>query len=175
MDKEILKILKKRRSIRRFKDEKIEKDVLDQILKAGLLAPSSKNKRPVEFIVVEDKDTLLKLKDCKSKGAEPLNTATCAIVVISNMDLSDVWVENASIATILIQLAAAELGLGSCWIQIRKRMNIIGDAEEEVRKVLNIPEKYGVLSIIALGYKDEEIKPYTEESLDFSKIHYGKY
>ena len=172
---EILDILSKRRSIRQFKDQKIDKSILEQILKAGLLAPSSKNKKPVEFIVVEDKDTIEELKKCKSKGADALTTASCAIVVIADSHLSDVWVEDASIATILIQLAAENLGLGSIWIQMRKRFNDQGDAEEQVRKLLNIPEKYGVLSIIALGHKDEEKQAYDIGELDFSKIKYHGY
>ena len=55
---------------------------------------------------------------------------------------------------------------------MRKRFNDEGDAEEQVRKVLNIPENYGVLSIIALGHKDEEKKAYDLNSIDFEKVHY---
>lgn len=175
MDYELLNILLNRRSIRKFKDEKINVETLEKVLKAGLLAPSSKNKKPVEFIVVEDKETIKDLKTCKSKGAEALNTAPCAIVVIGDSNLSDVWIEDASIATILLQLAAENLGLGSLWIQIRKRFNDIGDAEDQVKKTLNIPEKYGVLSIVAIGYKDEEKKAYDIKSLDFSRVRYKGY
>ena len=169
---EILEIFKKRRSIRKFKDEKIETNILEEILKAGLLAPSSKNKKPVEFIVIEDKKTIQELKKCKSKGAEALNTAPCAIVIIADSQLSDVWVEDAAIASTFIQLAAEDQGLGSVWIQMRKRFNDEGDAETQIRKVLNIPENYGVLSIVALGHKDEDKVPYDLKSLNFSKVHY---
>jgi nitroreductase len=175
MGYEVLEILKKRRSVRKFKEEKLDKEVINKVLRAGLLSPSSKNKKPVEFIVVDDKETLLKLKECKSKGADALNTASCAIVVIADSQLSDVWIEDASIATILLQLAAEDLGLGSVWIQMRNRQSNLGCSEEQVRKVLNIPEKYGVLSIVAIGYKDESTKPYDESSLDFSKVHYDNY
>lgn len=175
MGYELLEILKNRRSIRKFKEEKVAKEVIEQILKAGLLAPSSKNKKPVEFIVVEDKDALLKLKECKNKGADAFNTAPCAIVVIADHQLSDVWIEDASIATILIQTAAENLGLGSVWIQMRNRQNNNGNSEDEVRKVLNIPGNYGVLSIVAIGYKDEIKEPYNESSIYFSKVHYDKY
>lgn len=173
MEPKILNILQNRRSIRKFKDEKIEEDTLKKIMQAALLAPSSKNKKPVELVVVEDKETIQELKKCKAKGAEGLTTASCAIVVIADSELGDVWVEDASIAAILIQLAAEELGLGSVWIQMRKRFNDNGDAEDEVRKVLDIPENYGVLCIIGLGHKDEEKKPYDTKSLDFSKVHYN--
>lgn len=175
MEKQLLNILKNRRSIRKFKDEKIDTKIVEKVLKAGLLAPSSKNKKPVEYIVVEDKETILELKKCKNKGAEALNTAPCTIVVIGDSDLSDVWIEDASVAATYIQLAAEDAGLGSVWIQMRRRFNENGDAEDEVRKLLNIPGKYGVLAIIALGYKDEEKQPHDINNLDFSKVRYKAY
>lgn len=175
MEKEFFNILKNRRSIRKFKDEKIDRIRLEKILKAGLLAPSSKNKKPVEFLVIEDRETILELKKCKNKGAEGLNTAPCVIVIIGDSALSDVWIEDASVAATFIQLAAENVGLGSVWIQMRKRFNENGDAEEEVRKVLNIPEKYGVLAMVALGYKDEEKQAYDTKNLDFSKVRYEGY
>lgn len=175
MEYEILEILKNRRSIRKFKEEKIDNSIIEQLLQATLLAPSSKDKKPVEFIVVDDKETIEKLKTCKSKGAAALETAPCAIVVIADSELSDVWIEDASIAATLIQLAAANLGLGSVWIQMRKRQSDIKSSEEEVRELLNIPEKYGVLSIMAIGYKDEIKEPYDVKSLDFSKVHNNRY
>lgn len=172
---EILEILKERRSIRKFKEEKVDKELVKKILKAGLLGPTSKNKKPVEFIVIEDKETILKLGECKSKGVDGLINATCAIVVIADSEKSDVWIEDASIAAILIQNAVTNLGLGSVWIQIRNRQNSTSSSEDAVRKVLNIPTNYGVSSIIALGYKDEVKEPYSEEAIDFSKVHYGKF
>lgn len=175
MENYFLNLLQKRRTVRRYREEKIEEEIIDQILKAGLLSPSSKNKKPVEFIVVEDKETLKKLKESKNKGIEGLNTALCAIVVIADSQLSDVWIEDASIAATMIQLAASEQGLGSCWIQIRKRKNNNGDSEDEVKASLNIPEKYSVLSIISLGYKDEEKNPYDDKDYDFSKVHRDKF
>lgn len=175
MENKFLDFLKKRRTVRRYREEKIEEEKIEQILRAGLLSPSSKNKRPVNFIVVEDKETLNKLKESKNKGIEGLNTAPCAIVVIADSQLSDVWIEDSSIAATMIQLAASELGLGSCWIQIRKRKNSNGDSEEAIKNILKIPGKYSVLSIITLGYKDEEKDPYDDKDYDFSKVHHGKF
>lgn len=175
MENRFLNLLKNRRTVRKYKEEMLSKEILDQILKAGLLGPSSKNKKPVEFILVEDKESLQSLKESKTKGIEGLNTAPCAIVVIADSQLSDVWIEDASIGAILIQIAASELGLGSCWIQIRKRKNDKGDSEDHVKKILNIPEKYSVLSIISLGYKDEEKTPYEDKDLDYSKVHHDKF
>lgn len=171
----MLDLLKRRRTVRKFKEEKIPRDTIEKIIKAGLLAPSSKDKRPVDFVVVEDRDTMMRLRKCKAKGANGLDTAVCAIAVIADSDLSDVWVEDASIASILIQLEAEAQGLGSVWIQMRKRQSDFGESEAEVRNVLNIPENYGVLSIVALGYKDEEKTHYDENNLNMSKVHFEKF
>lgn len=169
----MIDLLKNRRSIRKFTEEKVSKEDLEKILKAGLLAPSSMNKKPVEFVVIEDRQTILKLEKCKKFGTVPLKTAPLVICVISDSELSDVWVEDASIASVLIQLEVEKLGLGSTWIQLRNRTCDEGISEEAVRKVLSIPQKYGILSLIAIGHKDEDKNPYTDEDLDFSKVHYG--
>lgn len=171
----MLELLKNRRSIRKFTDEKISKEDLDKILKVGLLAPSSMGKKPVEVIVVEDKKTILKLETCKKHGTLPLKTAPLVIAVIADSELSDVWVEDASIVSILIQLEVEKLGLGSTWIQMRKRESMEKSSEEAVREVLEIPEKYGVLSLIAIGHKDEEKKPYDENDLNLEKVHHNKF
>lgn len=173
--KDFLDLVMNRRSTRLFKDEKLDKELIQKIVKAGLLAPTAKNKKPVEFIVVEDKDTLLKLKDCKAKGGVGLETSPCAIVVISDSDKSDVWIEDASIAATYIQLEAENLGLGSVWIQMRKRFSETGESEDEIRKLLNIPEYYGVICVVALGYKNEIRKPYVDSDIDFSKVKFESY
>ncbi len=175
MDYNLIDLLMRRRSIRVFKDEKLCKEQLKKIINAGLLAPSSKNKKPVEFIIVENRDTLLRLKECKAKGNIGLNTAPCAVVVIGDSDRSDIWVEDASIAASYLQLEAENLGLGTVWLQIRKRFNEFDDSEKQVRKLLNIPENYGVLCIIAVGYKNEIISSYDEKDIDISKAHFESF
>lgn len=171
----MLELLKNRRSIRKYKEDKIDKELLDKILKCSLLAPSSKNKRPVELIVIEDRESILKLEECKNMGTLGLKTAPLAIAIIGDTQKSDVWVEDTSIVATIIQLEAEDLGLGSCWIQMRKRQGESEDCEVLVRKVLNIPDNYGVLAVLSLGYKDEQKKPYNEDDIDFSKIHYNKF
>ncbi|WP_313344055.1 nitroreductase family protein [Sedimentibacter sp.] len=171
----MLEVIKNRRSTRKFKDEKLPKEIIVEILKAGLLAPTSKNKKPVEFIVVEDKETINKLKECKNKGGNGLDTASCAIVVACDCEESDVWVEDASIAASYMQLQVEKLGLGSVWIQIRKRFNDNGDAENQVRNILNIPHYYGIVCVLAVGYKAEYIRKYEDNEIDVSKVHYEKF
>jgi nitroreductase len=164
-------LLLKRRSIRRYTDKPVEKEKVDQLLRAALLSPTSRNTRAWEFIVVEDKEILEKLSLSK-KGAQALKGAALGIVVLANPDQSDVWVEDTSIATVILQLTAQSLGLGSCWIQIRERMYNDGTtAEEYVREVLGIPDSLKVESIVSLGYPDEVRPLHTEEELLWDKMH----
>ncbi|MGI5971975.1 MAG: nitroreductase family protein [Oscillospiraceae bacterium] len=169
-------LLKSRRSVRKFLDREMEKEKIDLILKSALLSPSSRARRPWEFIVVTDRNTLNKLSKCREHSSGFLSGAPAGIVVAADTELTDVWTEDASIASIIIQLAAQSLGLGSCWIQVRQRPHDdMLSAGEYVKQVLNIPEKYAVESIIALGYPAGEMKPYDEKELRYEKIHYGEF
>ncbi|MEG2353309.1 MAG: nitroreductase family protein [Clostridium sp.] len=171
----MLELLKQRRSIRKYRDLEVEKEVLEKILNVAMLAPTSMNKKPVEFIIVEDKETLLKLEGCKKIGTLALKTAPLAIVVIADKEKSDVWVEDASIAAILIQMEVEALGLGSCWIQMRNRQSETGDSEKDIRRVLNIPENFGVLSVLTIGYKYEFKEPYQDSNIELTRVHNNKY
>lgn len=172
----MLNLLMKRRSIRKYKNMEISKDKVDTLIKAALLAPSAKGTRPWELIVVEDKETLEKLGKAKQHASGFISEAPLAIVVAADSTKTDVWVEDTSIASTIIQLEAEHLGLGSCWVQIRNRMHDEdSSAEKYVKEVLGIPENYTVESIISIGYKDEEKIPYTEESLKYEKIHREKF
>ena len=172
----MLELLKTRRSIRRFQDRPVEKEKIDQILKAVLLAPSSRSRRPWEFIVVTDKETLRELSLCRQGSSSFLAEAPLGIVIIADKEACDVWVEDCSITAILAQLTAHSIGLGSCWIQIRERMKDESiSAETYIKERLNIPDKYAVQCIIAIGYPGEEKKSYDEEQLPYNKIHFEKY
>lgn len=169
-------LLKSRRSIRKFQDKEVEKEKLDTILKGALLSPSSRSIRPWEFIAVTDKEILQKLSKCKKHGSQFLSDAPLGIVVIADKAACDVWVEDTSIASIIIQLAAQDLGLGSCWIQVRERLHSDGGkAEDYIRELLEIPENYSVESVIAVGYPAEEKKPYDEDGLLYGKLHFDRY
>lgn len=172
----LLEQLKIRRSIRKFQDKQVEKDKLDLLLKSALLAPSSRSIRPWQFIAVDDANLLTKLSLCKKHGATFLANAPLAIVVIADSSLSDVWIEDSSIASTLIQLTAHDLDLGSCWIQIRERdYSENQKSEDYIKKLLSIPDSFHVESIIAVGYPAEEKKAYQEDALLYDKIHYNKY
>jgi nitroreductase len=100
-----------------------------------------------------------------------LKGAGLGVVVCADETESDVWIEDCSIASIILQLTGQSLGLGSCWIQIRKRMHDdTTTSEEYVRVVLGLSEHMKVESIIAFGYPDEEKPPIPDEQLDYNKI-----
>ena len=168
----ILELLRKRRSIRLYEKRAVEQEKKDVITKAALLSPSSRGIRPWEFIIVEKKETLERLALSKASGSAFIKEAPLVIAVIADTVKSDVTIEDASIATVVIQLAAEDLGLGSCWIQIRNRKTGNGNSSEEyVRDVLKIPGNYQVEALIAIGYPAQTLEGYKDEELLYNKIH----
>ena len=169
-------LIKRRRSMRKFTGEELTQDEVVSLLKAALMSPTSKRSNSWQFVVVDDKSTLELLSKCKEAGASFLKDAAVGIVVLGDPLASDVWIEDASVASIMIQLQAEDLGLGSCWIQVRERYTATGmSADEFVHGVLDIPLQLQVLSIIAVGHKGMERKPFDEDKLQWEKIHLNKY
>lgn len=169
-------LLVERHSIRRYTDRLIGAEDVKTILEAALLAPSSKSKRPWQFIVVEDKEMLQKLSKAKPVAAHPIAGATMAVVVVSNPELSDVFIEDATIAAVFMQLQASALGIGSCWIQIRNRFSEDGEpAEVMVQQLLGIPQYLPVECIVTFGYKNEERRPVDTSKLLWEKVHIGQW
>lgn len=169
---DLLKIMENRRSVRNYTGETISNEKIDRILKAGLLSASGRSKKPWEFIVVKNKDTLLKLSKCRVGSAKMLQGADCAIVVIANADLTDVWVEDCSIAMANMHLMADSLGIGSCWIQGRLRESENGESTESyLRDILKFPENYRLEAILSLGMTNNHPAPHNSDELPFEKIH----
>ncbi len=171
-----LSLVQRRRSIRRYMDKPVEPEKIDLLIESALRAPSSRGFNPWEFIVVSDGVLLEKLSKAKPHGASFLKNAPLGIVVCADPEKCDVWIEDASIASIFIHLASESLELGSCWIQIRKRMHDqTKTAEQYIRELLDIPEKLNVESIIAVGYPTEKKSPHPKEDLQYDKVHYDVY
>jgi len=169
-------LIRDRRSIRQFLDKPVEKEKIDLLIEAGLRSPSSRSLYPWEFIVVTDKQTLFELSCSKPHGAKFLKNAAVGIVIIADPLKCDVWIEDSSIASTYIQLAAESIGLKSCWIQVRKRFYKDEiPAENKVASILDIPENFRVESIMAIGYPGETKKGHENKSLLYKKIHYKKY
>lgn len=169
-------LIKSRRSMRKFTDALLTGDEVQLLLRAGLMAPSSKGMHSYEFVVVEDKQMLSALSQCKAQGSDFLSDAPLAIVVLADPQVSDVWVEDASMAAANILLQAEDLGLGACWIQVRKRYSSDErSAEQTVKHLLGIPSERGVVCIIAVGHKGMERKPQNEDRLKWERVHIGQY
>jgi nitroreductase len=163
-----------RRSVRQYLDEPLLPSEVEQIMKAALMSPSSKNSRPWQFILVENKEMLQKLSASKSSGASFVAGCALAIVVLTDPLLSEAYVEDAAIAATYIQLQAEDLGLGSCWVQIRGRERADGyDSEQYLRDLLGIPSHLTVGCLVAIGRKAKAGKPHSEEKLQWEKLHIG--
>lgn len=172
----MLNLMKKRRSIRIFQDRKIERDKIDKIIQAVLLSPSSKNNNPWKFIIVDDKELLLKLSEAKNQGSQFVANSPLALIVLADPNQSDVWVEDCSIATTIIILAAQDLGLGSCWVQIRKRNHSSGiNSEVFIKKIFDIPDSLRVLSIVAIGYSKKEKPEKVIEEEKLKDVYLNKF
>jgi len=169
-------LIKNRRSIRKYKKQEIEKDKIEKLIKAALLSPSSKARYPCEFIFVNDKELLAKLSQSKPHGSVFLANAPLGIVVTADSTKSDVWIEDASIAATFIILAAEALGLGACWIQIRKRKySETINSEEYIRNILSVPDNRRVLAMVGVGHSDEIKMPRQEGGLEYDKIFFNQY
>ena len=173
---DMIELLRKRRSIRKFADKIIEPEKIEILKEALLRSPSSRGIDPWEFIFVDDSELLKQLALCKPHGAGFLKEAALGIVICADEQKSDVWVEDCSIASILVQMVAQSIGLGSCWIQIRKRkFDDHTTSEDCIRNLLNIPGGLKVESIIALGYPAEKKDPVPRENLKYEKMRINYY
>jgi nitroreductase len=167
----MLDILRSRRSIRRYKDREIEIEKIELLKEAALRSPSSRGINPWRFLFVTDRALLCELSRAKKSGSSFLKGASLCVVVCAAQGESDVWVEDCSIACIILQLAGQSLGLGSCWIQVRKRMHDVSlSSEDYIKQVLGLPENLSVEAIIAFGYPDEDKRPVPNERLEYEKI-----
>lgn len=165
-----------RRSHRKFTEEEISPEDVQTILRAALMSPTSKSQRAWQFVVVEDKLDINKLADAKDLGSQFMKGAPLAIVVLGDPQQNDCWIEDGSIAAISMQYQAEELGLGSCWVQMRGRGLADGTpADEVIRGVLDIPSNLNTLCIIAIGHKADERKPQNEDNLKWENVHADKY
>lgn len=164
---ETIKTIKERRSIRSYKDKAVSKEILEELVDCGRLAPSARNNQLWEFIIVTEKETLTKLSETISTGPFIGDAAACIIVCgdSSNHHL----IEDGSAATENILVAAHSLGLGACWVAGVNRTY-----DGDVKNILEIPEGIDMVSIIPIGYPSEEATMGSKRDLK-EVIHWDKY
>ena len=169
-------LLRSRRSIRRYQSKPVETKKVDFLMEAALRSPSSRGFNPWEFVVVDDPETIQRLSQSKPHGASFLANAPLAVVVCADTDKSDVWVEDVSIATLILHLAATDLGLGSCWIQLRMRdHDDTTTAGAFAAQVLGLRDGLEVSAIMAIGYPDQQLAGHPNASLQRDKVSLNRY
>ncbi|MDD4579260.1 MAG: nitroreductase family protein [Methanothrix sp.] len=159
---ELMQAIRARRSIRNFQGKPVEEEKLLAVLEAGRLAPSAKNMQDWRFIVVRDETARGRL----AEAARSQQFVAQAPVVIAACGTSDLvmtcgqpaYAIDVSIALDHMTLAAASLGLGTCWIG--------AFYEEQARAILGVPEGVRIVALLPLGYPAEEPFPRPRKSLD---------
>lgn len=165
-----------RRTIRKFKNKPLEKEKLDEILKAVLKSPTGQGKDSFEFIVFNKKEEVEKLVGIKPHGGSCLETATAAIAILVDKNKAATPIEDGSVAAHTVGLKAYDLGIGSCWVHLVGRKASEEETSEEFfKKITDFPDNLLLFAVIALGYPDETKPSYTEKDMNFSKINYNKY
>jgi nitroreductase len=158
------KVIKTRRSIRKYKGTPVPRESLMKILEAARIAPSAAHRQPWHFVVVGDKETIEKLAGRSKWAAE----APAMIVGLADPVASPNWCLNdMGIAFEHIVLTATSLGLGTCWMGQTKR-------DAEVKEILGIPDELKVIALTPLGEPDEIKEPKERKSLE-EIVSWGKY
>ena len=143
-----------RRSIRKYLPDPVSRDMIDNILKAGMSAPSAGDEQPWHFIIIDKRDLLVKISEMHPY-AKTLKDAPAALLICADQNapkFKDFWVQDCSAASENMLLAAHDLGLGAVWIGVYPAEKLVTG----IRELLQIPESVTPFSAIAVGYPAEE-------------------
>ncbi|MFP4180023.1 MAG: nitroreductase family protein [Spirochaetaceae bacterium] len=169
-------VLHSRRSIRAYKETSVDLQDVKKMIDAALHSPTAKNIPGVHIVVIDDREKLKTLSKCKPHGADFVADAPLAFVVAGDTDKSVAWIEDASITCITLQYSAEELGLSSCWAQIRERKTPEGGSSSEyIKTECGLPGNFEVEAIIAVGYPDEKVPPRSEDELPLKNVHHNSF
>lgn len=178
MENRLYELTRKRRSVRRYGQKGVDDAVVQEMIKVALTAPTSFGHKPVEFVIVRNKETIRKIGACKRMGGSQINGADVVIVVTvktADRRQAEFWIEDGAIASAYLLLAAEQYGLGACWVHIRNRMGRQKTSDEEIRALLGVPDGYSVLNLVAIGEKGESPRPYSDADLHMENVHYEKF
>ena len=140
---DFLEVIEKRKSVRKYADRPVEREVLDAIVKVAQTAPSSRNSKSSAFMIIEDRDTIDALSQMRDYGASPLKSAQAAILVMGDPSKTALWVANCAISATFIQLAVTAMDLVSCWIHINGRP-VLKDEPQGARADDYVAELLGI-------------------------------
>ncbi|MCX7917637.1 MAG: nitroreductase family protein [bacterium] len=147
---EILRVLKERRSIRKYQKKEVSKNIIEDIIDCARFAPTAINIQPWEFIVITDEEMRKKIANITDYGKFIKDAPVCVVVFCKE---TKYYLEDGCAATTYILLAAKSYGLGSCWVAGDKK-----NYAEKIRELLQVPQGYKLISLISIGYPDEEPK-----------------
>ncbi len=159
---EFMDVVMKRRSVRKYKPDKVPKAEIEYVLEAARLAPSWANRQCWRYIVVTDEATRRKIAMTEWAAKAPVMIVGCGDPTkAGNHDGKPYYMLDMGISMEHLVLAAAERGLGTCWLG--------GQFDERiVREALGVPESHRVVALTPLGYPDES--PPAKERKPMSKI-----
>jgi nitroreductase len=165
MGKELIQTIFARRSVRRYTDEPVSEADIQTLLEAAMAAPSASNRKPWQFVVVTERQTLDGLAEAHPHGKMLFEAALCIAVCGDLSTFERFWVQDCSAATENLLLAATALGLGAVWLGVYPRE----DRVAAVRQALGIPETVTPLNLISIGHPAEEKEPRTQ--YDETRVH----
>lgn len=146
---EVFEAIRLRSSVRAYDARPVPEDVLNRVLEAGRIAPSASNYQPWHFIVVRDPEKRKALTD--GRYAKFLTQSPVVMVGLGDKQRSPEWhVVDTAIALQQMVIAATAEGLGTCWIG--------SFYEDRVKAALDVPERYAVVAMIAMGYPKEKVE-----------------
>ena len=170
MDNIMLNKIAARRSIRKYRDEKVPAELVKELLKAAMSAPSACNQQPWHFVVIEDKKVLATLSEIHG-GYTAMKNSPLVILVCGNPEaatLKQYWEHDCAAATENIFLAAQAVELGAIWMGVTQA----ADRDMEIiRSALNLPQEIIPFSFVAVGYPAEFKEP--ANRFDEAKVHYN--
>ena len=160
-----------RRSIRKYSNDPVSREVVDEIVKAGMYAPSAVNCQPWHFVIIDDKSVFEKIANVHPY-AKMLTDAQWGILVLGDENLqhaSGYWVVDCAAATQNILLAAHAKGLGAVWLGLHPREQ----RKEAISELFSLPGHISPFSLISVGYPGEEIT--TPHRFKEDRIHYNQW
>ncbi len=167
---EVTKILCERRSIRKFKDDQIPRDILDEILKCGIYAPNGKSKQAAKIVVVQDKKLIEEIAKVNGSfvnkvGLNPFYNAPTLVIVFADKNVSTYIEDGAAVISNIVN-AAFSLGVDSCWVH-RAKETFATDFGKNLMDKWNLSSDYVGVGNVVLGYRDMLLPPAAKRKEDY--------
>jgi nitroreductase len=169
---EMLELIRKRRTIRKFAEGDVSEEMLDALLDAASVAPNRLNRRPLYFLVIRDESVKAKLAEAL-RVRPYIEQAAVVIAVCADTSISPTWELDGSAAIENLLLAATSLDLGAAWVG-SKGSQLWENAIKVLHEAAGVPAGIGVVSLVAIGHPAEEKRAYRPgEKVDRMRLRYN--